>query len=305
MELSTNLRDGRAQSSSFWRGCRKSLPGFMFILPVLVLFIAFRIWPTINGFLLSFQDYRINGDSTWIGLEHFRYLLQDDIFWHSLRVTATYAVLAVPLSTASALGLALLINRAIRGISFFRAIYFLPYITSLVMVAVVWSWVYRTNGGLLNSLLGTVELGPVRWLTGQDMVLPSLAIMATWKGVGYAMMILLAGLRAIPTELGEASAVDGATAGQTFWRVTLPLLKPVLFFVVVIETIGSFQVFDAIFVMTQGGPVRASYSLVYMLYDESFKFSNYGYGAAIGMVLFVITFGVTMLQRLMFGNERS
>jgi multiple sugar transport system permease protein len=289
-------------ASTFWRGFRKSLPGFLFIMPALVLFLIFRIWPTINGFLLSFQDYRINGPTTWIGLDHFRFLLRDDIFWHSLRVTVTYALIAVPLSTVSALGLALLINRAIRGISFFRAIYFLPYITSFVMVAVVWSWVYRTNGGLLNSALDALGLGPVKWLTGQDMVLPSLAIMATWKGVGYAMMILLAGLRAIPVELGEASAVDGATASQTFWRVTLPLLKPVLFFVIVIETIGSFQVFDAIFVMTQGGPVRASYSLVYMLYDESFKFSNYGYGAAIGMVLFVITFGVTMLQRLMFGK---
>jgi multiple sugar transport system permease protein len=222
-----------------------------------------------------------------------------------MRVTAIYTVIAVPLSTISALGLALLVNRAIRGISFYRAIYFLPYITSLVMVAVVWSWVYRTNGGLLNSLLGAIDMGPVKWLTSQDMVLPSLAIMATWKGVGYAMMILLAGLRAIPPELGEASSVDGATAWQTFSRVTLPLLKPVLFFVVVIETIGSFQVFDAIFVMTQGGPVRASYSLVYMLYDESFKFGNYGYAAAIGMVLFVITFGVTMLQRLMFGGAEA
>jgi multiple sugar transport system permease protein len=303
VEISTPIR--RSQTSTFWRGFRKSLPGFLFILPSLVLFILFRIWPTINGFLLSFQDYRINQPTTWIGLDHFRFMLEDDIFWGAMKVTVTYALIAVPLSTVSALALALLINRALRGISFFRAIYFLPYITSLVMVSVVWSWVYRTNGGLLNSILDAVGIAPVKWLTSQDMVLPSLAIMATWKGVGYAMMILLAGLRAIPVELGEASSVDGATSGQTFWRIILPLLKPVLFFVIVIETIGSFQVFDAIFVMTQGGPVRASYSLVYMLYDESFKFSNYGYGAAIGMVLFVITFGVTILQRLMFGKEEA
>ncbi len=288
---------------SGWRKLEKHAIGLGFVLPVLVLFVIFRIWPAINGLLLSFQDYRINGPTTWVGLEHFRFLLQDDIFWHSLRVTFTYALISVPLSTCTALGMALLINRALRGISLYRAIYFLPYITSLVMVSVVWSWVYKTNGGLLNSLLGSINLGPVKWLTSQDMVLPSLAIMATWKGVGYAMMILLAGLRAIPHELGEASAVDGATGGQTFWRVTLPLLKPVLFFVVIIETIGSFQVFDAIFVMTQGGPVRASYSLVYMLYDESFKFGNYSYAAAIGVVLFVITFGVTMIQRLMFGGR--
>jgi multiple sugar transport system permease protein len=290
-------------SPSWWRRSEKHRIGFAFVLPVLVLFIVFRIWPAINGLLLSFQDYRINGPTTWVGLEHFRFMMQDDIFWHSLKITAIYAAIAVPLSTVTALALALLVNRALRGISFYRAIYFLPYITSLVMVSVVWSWVYKTNGGLLNSLLATINLGPVKWLTSQDMVLPSLAIMATWKGVGYAMMILLAGLRAIPPELGEASSVDGANSWQTFSRVTLPLLKPVLFFVVVIETIGSFQVFDAVFVMTQGGPVRASYSLVYMLYDESFKFGNYGYAAAIGMVLFVITFGVMTLQRLMFGRQ--
>ncbi len=297
-------RGNETETQSFLRGFRNSLPGFLFILPALALFIMFRIWPTIQGLLLSFQDYRINRPTTWVGIENYRFLLQDDIFWLSFRVTVTYALIAVPLSTVSALGLALLINRAMRGISLFRAIYFLPYITSLVMVAVVWSWVYRTNGGLLNSLLDPFGIGPIKWLTSQEMVLPSLAIMATWKGVGYAMMILLAGLKAIPSELGEASSVDGATGGQTFWRITLPLLKPVLFFVVVIETIGSFQVFDAIFVMTQGGPVRASYSLVYMLYDESFKFSNFSYGAAIGMVLFLMTFAVTMFQRLLFGKEQ-
>ena len=284
---------------------RASLPGYLFILPVLVLFVVFRIWPAINGLLLSFQDYRINGPTTWIGTENFRTLLDDDLFWHSLRITLIYSAISVPLITVTALGMALLINRAIRGIDFFRAIYFLPYITSLVMVAVVWSWVYRTNNGLLNDLLGMVGVEPVRWLTSQEMVLPSLAIMATWKGVGYAMMILLAGLRAVPTEVRDASAVDGATSTQTFLRVTLPLLKPILFFVVVIETIGSFQVFDAIFVMTGGGPVRASYSLVYMLYDESFKFSNFGYAASIGVVIFLITFSVTMLQKLMFGRGET
>lgn len=292
-------------SGTVWRRTQPHLIGLGFVLPVFVLFVVFRIWPAINGLLLSFQDYRINGDSTWIGLEHFRYLFHDDLFWHSLRVTLVYSLLSVPLSTVAALGMALLINRALRGITFYRAIYFLPYITSLVMVSVIWSWVYKTNGGLLNSLLGLVGIEPVKWLTSQEMVLPSLAIMATWKGVGYAMMILLAGLRAIPPELGEASSVDGGTAWQTFSRITLPLLKPVLFFVVVIETIGSFQVFDAVFVMTQGGPVRASYSLVYMLYDESFKFGNFGYAAAIGVVLFVITFGVTILQRLMFGGSEA
>jgi len=288
---------------AFWNRTDAIRTGYAFILPVLVLFVIFRIWPTINGFLLSFQDYRLTGDSTWLGLEHYRYLLQDDLFWHSLRVTMVYAAISVPLTTCLALGLAVLINQALRGIGLYRAIYFLPYVTSLVMVGVIWKWVYRNDGGLLNNVLGAVGLPSVDWLTSSTMVLPSLAIMATWKGVGYAMMILLAGLKAIPASLHEASAVDGATGAQTFWKVTLPLLKPVLFFVIVIETIGSFQVFDAIYVMTGGGPVRASYSLVYLLYDEGFKFQNFGYASAIGVVLFLIVFSVTMLQRLMFGRD--
>jgi multiple sugar transport system permease protein len=288
---------------ALWNRTAANRAGYAFILPILVLFVVFRIWPTINGFLLSFQDYRLMGGSTWLGLEHYRYLLQDELFWHSLRITLIYAAIAVPSITALALGLALLINQAMHGIGLYRAIYVLPSVTRLVMVGGIWKWVDRNDGGLLNNVLTSIGLPGVDWLTSSTMVLPSLAIMATWKGVGYSMMILLAGLKSIPASLSEASAVDGATSAQTFWRVTLPLLKPVLFFVIVIETIGSFQVFDAIYVMTGGGPVRASYSLVYLLYDEGFKFQNFGYASAIGMVLFVIVFGVTMIQRVLFGRD--
>jgi multiple sugar transport system permease protein len=293
------------QRSTLWRRLEPHRAGYLFILPMLVLFLLFRIWPTIQGVLLSFQDYRINGGSTWLGFENYRDLFADDIFWGALKVTATYVVISVPLTTISALALALLINRAIRGITLYRAIYFLPYVTSLVMVSVIWLWVYRVDGGLLNGILVGIGLDPVRWLQDKNLVIPSLAIMAAWKGVGYSMMILLAGLKAIPESLTEASQVDGATSWQTFWRITLPNLRPVLFFVVVIESIGAFQVFDPMYVMTNGGPIRASYSLVYMLYDESFKFQNFGYSAAIGMVLFAITFSVTMLQRLMFGRDEK
>jgi multiple sugar transport system permease protein len=275
----------------------------MFILPVLVLFILFRIWPTIRGVILSFQDYRMRGGSEFIGLENYRDLFADPVFWGALRVTATYVIISVPLTTIVALSLALLINRAIKGITIYRAIYFLPYVTSLVMISVIWSWVYRVDGGLLNGIITSLGFDPVRWLQDKSLVIPSLAIMATWKGVGYSMMILLAGLKAIPETLTEASQVDGATSWQTFWRITLPNLKPVLFFVVVIESIGAFQVFDPMYVMTNGGPIRSSYSLVYMLYDESFKFQNFGYGAAIGMVLFGITAVAMMIQRLMFGKD--
>jgi len=291
--------------STLWRRLEPHRVGFMFILPALVLFLLFRIWPTIHGVILSFQDYRMRGGSTFIGIDNYRDLFSDPVFWGALRVTATYVVISVPITTIAALALALLINRAIRGITLYRAIYFLPYVTSLVMISVIWSWVYRVDGGLLNAILTSIGLDPVRWLQDKSLVIPSLAIMAAWKGVGYSMMILLAGLKAIPESLTEASQVDGATSWQTFWRITLPNLRPVLFFVIVIESIGAFQVFDPMYVMTNGGPIRASYSLVYMLYDESFKFQNFGYAASIGIVLFFITFSVMMLQRLMFGKSDS
>jgi multiple sugar transport system permease protein len=194
-----------------------------------------------------------------------------------------------------------LVNRALRGMSFFRALYFLPYITSMVMVGVIWKWIYRIDTGLLNSFLGLLHGPRIPWLEGDHLVLVSLAIMSAWKSMGYSMMIPLAGLRAIPSVYLEAAALDGATARQRFVKITLPLLKPVLFFVV-IETIGSFQVFDAIYLMTGGGPVRASYSLVYMLYDQGFRYANFGYASAIDIVLFAIVLSLALLQRAIFGR---
>ena len=292
-------------ASRAWRRSAQARAAYGFILPVLILFVVFRIWPSIQAFIISFQNYEISGESEFLGLANYRRLLDDPIFWDALRVTVVYALIAVPLITVFALALALLINRALAGISFFRAIFFLPYITSFVMVAIIWKWIYRGNDGLLNQLLGVFSIGPVPWLESQELVLPSIAIMATWKGVGYSMMILLAGLRGIPASYLEAAAVDGATASQRFFQITLPLLRPILFFVVVIETISSFQVFDAIYVMTSGGPVRASYSLVYMMYDEGFRFFDFGYASAIGIVLFGMVVTVSLIQRAMFGRGAS
>jgi multiple sugar transport system permease protein len=180
----------------------------------------------------------------------------------------------------------------------FRAIFFLPYVTSTVMTAVIWLWILRpTDNGLLNSILIRFGYEPVAWLQREDTVLPALALMSTWKGFGYSMLILVAGLQAIPQMYQEAAKVDGANGWQLFWQITMPLLKPVLFFVIVIESISSFQVFDAIYVMTGGGPARASYSLVYMIYNEGFVFFDFGYAATIGVALFVIIFAFTLLER--------
>lgn len=279
------------------------LSPYLFVLPVLILFLLFRIGPALATLLLSFARYEIGGESMLVGLSNYQEMMDDPIFWHSVRVTVAYTAIALPLTVITALALALLVHQHFPGVGAFRAIFFLPYVTSIVMAAIIWLWILRpTPDGLLNSALGVFGLDPVGWLLDRNTVLPSLALMSSWKGFGYSMLILVAGLQAIPASYQEAAMVDGATRWQLFSEITLPLLKPVLFFVIVIELVSSFQVFDAIYVMTTGGPARASFSLVYMLYNQGFVFFDFGYAAAIGVFLFVAVFTVTIITRRVFGS---
>ena len=287
-----------------WGRLRRSGSGIalLFVAPYVLLFLVFRIGPAAAGLLLSFGNYRLNGTLEWRGAENFDRLMHDSLFWNALKVTLVYTVIAVPLTVAVSLAMAQLCLRSIRGIKMYRALYFLPVVTSLVTTSVIWQWLYSQDGPL-NWAFGKLGLGHVPWLSSETMVLPSLALLSVWTRFGYDMLILLAGLLAIPGEYGEAAAVDGASAWQRFWRVTLPQLKPALFFVVVLEIIQSFQVFDVIYVMTAGGPVRASYSLVYLVYDQGFHYFNFGYAAAAGVVLFAITLVISLWQRWLFREE--
>jgi multiple sugar transport system permease protein len=277
--------------------------GLLFVAPYLVLFVVFRILPALAGLGLSFTRYRITGAVDWKGLANFERLFRDDLFWNALRVTAVYTLLAVPLTVIVSLAMAQLCARSIRGIRVYRALYFLPVVTSLVTTGVVWQWMYAAHGPV-NWLLGLARVGPVPWLSSGSAVLPAMSLLAVWTRFGYDMLILLAGILAVPSDYLDAAAVDGASAWARFRHVTLPLLKPALFFVVVLETIQSFQVFDVIYVMTGGGPVRSSYSLVFFLYDQGFHFFDFGYASAAGVVLFAITLVVSLLQRRLFREER-
>ena len=287
-----------------WRRGRRNGIGItlVFIAPYVVLFLVFRIGPAIAGMVLSFGSYSISGTTHWVGLSNFHALFTDGLFYTALRVTLVYTVIAVPLTVVISLGMALLCVRSIRGIKVYRALYFLPVITSLVTSSVIWQWIYSSNGPA-NWFFGLLRFGPVPWLSSNKMVLPSLSLMTVWTRFGFDMLILMAGLLAIPKEHDEAAMIDGASAWQRFWHVTLPQLKPALFFVVVLELIGSFQVFDVIYVMTGGGPGDASYSLVYLIYDQGFNFFNFGYASAAGVVLFAITLVVSLWQRRIFRSE--
>jgi multiple sugar transport system permease protein len=195
-----------------------------------------------------------------------------------------------------ALGTALLLNTVVFMRGLFRGMLFLPYVTSFVLAGVIWRWIYEFDG-LINGLLAKADLGPVAFLEQSSLVLPALAVVSVWKGFGYSMLILLAGLKSIPSSYLEAARVDGASAWQRFRRVTLPLLKPTIFFVVVIETISAFQTFDTVYVMTGGGPARATYTLIYGIYDLGFRSFDFGYAATWGMVLFAIVLVVSLVQR--------
>jgi len=290
----------------WWRRSQETRAAYLFVLPVFLLFVLFRFGPTAASFVLSFTSYEIGGEVTFLGFDNYRQLLGDPIFWTSLRVTVTYTAIALPLTTITALGLALMVSKAYRGVGLYRAIFFLPYVTSMVMTAIIWLWIYRpTDGGLLNSTLGVTGVEPVGWLLDKATVLPALAVMSVWKGFGYSMLIFVAGIQAIPVAYHEAAQIDGATPWQLFRHITLPLLKPVLFFVLVIETIASFQVFDAIYVMTSGGPARASFSLVYMLYNQGFVYFNFGYAVTIGVFLFIAIFVMTIVQRKVLESKET
>jgi multiple sugar transport system permease protein len=294
----------RTRSSRHGRGLsRRSLAGLLFVAPMLALFVVFRFVPVAGAFLLSLTDYRLNGQWSFIALDNYSRLFGDQLFRDSLLVTVTYALIFVPLTVLLSLGTALLLHQVVWSRGFFRGVFFLPYVTSIVLAAVLWKWIYNAEDGLLNGLLGLASLGPYDFLGSSGSVLPSVAVTSAWKGFGYSMLILLAGLQAVPQSYLEAATIDGAGRGQRFRHITLPQLRPILFFVLVIETIGAFQVFDAMYVMTAGGPVRSSYSLVYFLYDSGFKFFDFGYASAIGLVLFLVVLVVSLIQRRLVGRD--
>ena len=275
---------------------RDPVTGLLFVLPVLVLFLIFRIFPSLGAAGMSLTNWNIGGEWDFIGADNYTRLLDDVNFWLSLRVTLVYVVIYVPLTLLVALGTALLLNQVVFLRGLFRGMLFLPYVTSFVLAGIIWRWIYEFDG-LINGLLAKADLGPVAFLEQSAAILPALAVVSVWKGFGYSMLILLAGLKSIPSSYLEAARVDGASAWQRFRSITLPLLKPTIFFVVVIETISAFQTFDTVYVMTGGGPARASYTLIYGIYDHGFRSFDFGYAATWGMVLFAIVLIVSLVQR--------
>jgi multiple sugar transport system permease protein len=279
-----------------------SAAGWWFVAPALLVIGGFFFLPVAAAFLLSFTDFDIYAlasfDNTrFIGLANYAALLGDSIFWKALVNTFYFAVVGGPLTIAISLAAALLLHaRLVRFKGLFRTIYFAPVVTTLVAVAVVWRYLYHPRFGLLNYGLGWFGIGPIDWLGDPRWAMPAIILLAVWKNFGYTMVVFVAGLQSIPEELHEAAELDGANAVQRFRHVTLPLLGPTFLFVTVITMIGYLQLFAEPYVMTQGGPLQATTSVVLLMYEQGFRWWNMGYAAAIAFMLFLVIFAVTLVQ---------
>jgi len=272
----------------------QSTAGWAFLTPALALIGVFFVLPVVASLILSLTDFDIYAiadphNTRLVGFSNYIALFRNPLFWTALENTFYFALVGGPLTVLTSLGAALLINARLTPFkSFFRTIFFVPFVTTLVAVAVVWRYLYHPRYGLLNYLLGFLHVAPIDWLGDPRWAMPAIILMAVWKNFGYNMLIFVAGLQNVSEELYEAAALDGATSWQRFRYVTLPMLKPTLVFVVIVTMIGYFQLFAEPYVMTQGGPLRKTTSLVLLMYEEGFRWWRMGNAAAMAFVLFAI-----------------
>ena len=275
---------------------------WFFLGPALFLIGVFFFLPVAASLLLSVTDFDLYGiadvaNTRFIGLRNYNRLLQTPDFWLALRNTFYFAFVGGPLTIGVSLGAALLLSsKLVRFKGFFRTVYFTPFVTTLVAVAIVWRYLYHTRYGLFNYGLAKFGISPIDWLGDPHWAMPAIILMAVWKSFGYNMLIFIAGLQSIPGELYDAAEIDGAGAFRRFFNITLPMLAPTLVFVSVITMIGYFQLFAEPYVMTQGGPLRSTTSVVLLMYEEGFRWWRMGYAAAIAFVLFIVILLATLVQ---------
>jgi multiple sugar transport system permease protein len=284
---------------------REALIGWLFILPQVIGFLIFGMYPLITNLILPFFRWNILAPPTFAGLRNFQLLMEDRVFWQALVNTVLYTTQYVIPCLVISLGLAILLNQRVRGMAFFRSVYYLPVVTSYVVAAMVWKWLYDADVGLFNQWLSYVGISKVPWLIDSRIALSSLVFMAIWKNCGYTVLIYLAALQNIPSEYQEAAAIDGANRWQVFSNVTWPLLRPTTFLVAVMLTIWSFQAFVQPYLMTQGGPSRSTTTLVYYIYQQGFVFYSFGYAALVTVVLTIFVFVVTIIQRMLIREEAT
>jgi multiple sugar transport system permease protein len=274
--------------------------GIAMALPAILGFAIFTIGPMLASFVFSLTDWTIGARPSFVGFDNYGRLANDELFWKSLSVTTYYTLGAVPLVLVVGFFLALMLNQRVRGLSFWRTLYYVPTLVPAIANAILWIWIFNPDFGLLNSVLRQAGLPTSQWIYSEDAVIPSLIIMSTW-GFGNAMVIFLAGLQGVPRHLYEAVSIDGGGSWARFRYVTVPMMTPTIFYNLVVGVIGTFQVFNQAYVMTQGGPNNASLFYIFYLYRTAFTESEMGYASALAWVLFMVIMVITFL---LFQNAR-
>lgn len=268
----------------------------VFLLPNFIGMLVFLIVPMIASLVLSFTDWDMLSEVEFVGLENYVTILQDEVFYEALIHTITFIVLYLPSVIIISLSIALVLNSRIKGVVFFRALQFLPVITSWVAISMIWMWLFNPEYGLINYALSLIGIDGPAWLHDPNWAMIAIIMTSVWKDIGFVMVIFLSGLQNIPEHYYEAAKIDGAGGIRRFFNITWPLLTPTTFFVLIISMINSFQVFDQVLVMTDGGPAGSTSVLVEQIYKNAFKYYKMGYAAAFSMILFIIIFAFTFIQ---------
>ncbi len=283
---------------------RRKLWGIAFVTPALLYFLTFTVYPMLNSFYLSLTQWNLLGEPKFVGLRNYASMLDNPQFNQALGATVYYSAGVVFPLIAFSLGLALLMNRPFKLQAWYRAAYFVPVIVEMVVASILWTYVYHPSFGLYTLFTRPFGLGPINWLTSSNLAMPALIIFSWWKGVGYYMVLFLAGLQNIPEEYYEAAKIDGASNWAQFWYITLPLLRPTTLFVTVVCVIGAFQVFAPALLMTNGGPAGATRVLPLYLYENAFQFLKMGYASAVAVFMFVVLIALTFIQIRIFRLEQ-
>ncbi|QSB24931.1 sugar ABC transporter permease [Curtobacterium sp. 24E2] len=267
----------------------------LFIAPAAIGFVVFLAWPTVRGIYLSFTSYNLLTEPEFTGLQNYARLVQDSIFWHSMAVTIEYVLINIVIQTVVALFIAVMMHRLTKS-TFVRGIVLAPYLVSNVVAALVWLWILDTQLGIGNEMLAALGLDRIPFLQSDVWGIPSIALINVWRHVGYTALLIFAGLQSLPETVYEAGRIDGASEWKMFWRITVPLLRPILSLVLIITVIGSFQVFDTVAVTTQGGPANATNVVQNYIYNLAFGRFQFGYASAVSVALLIVLSIITIIQ---------
>ena len=279
--------------------CKNNIVGLYFVLPAFIGTFIFIIIPIFCSFGLSFTEWDLLNEIRFVGLNNYKAVLTESVFLQILVNTIVYAISVTVFAVIIPLILASVLNSKIKGKEWFKTIYFIPFITPAVVIAIVWSWIFDPNIGLVNSIFKT----HLEWLFDTHLAMPVLIFVSVWKLIGYNIILFLTGFTTIPSNLYEASKIDGASVRDTFFNITLPLLKPTIYFVTLVTAISSFQVFDLIYVMTSGGPKGSTDVIVYSIYKNAFEYFDIGKSCALAYILFIVIFILTLIQRKVAKNQ--